>query len=155
MARQRSIFSLILVLLATFLISCGGPNVAVAPPTYTTSQLEKIQTYVPEIEAVRDRAEELQNLIQKKDWIFVSNFIHGPITEARLSMTYVIPNLLPKDQPAARKITRDLFNHLVKINQAAVDRDSLVALNNYEAAFDDIDKFLQLVPETSTPGEAS
>lgn len=154
MARQRSIFSLILVLLATFLISCGGPNVAVPPPTYTTAQLEKIQTYAPEIQAVRDRAEELQNLIQKKDWIFVSNFIHGPITEARLSMTYVIPNLLPKEQPEARKITKDLFNHLVKINQAALDRNSLVAFDNYEAAFEDIDKFLQLLPETSTQAES-
>lgn len=155
MARQRSIFSLILVLLATFLISCGGPNIAAPPPTYTTAQLEKIQTYVPQILAVRDRADELQDLIAKKDWIFVSNFIHGPIAEARLSMNYVIPNLLPKEQPAARQITKDLFNHLIKIDQAAKDANSLVALNNYEAVFDDIDKFLQLLPETSTPGEAS
>ncbi|MBW4689105.1 MAG: photosystem II protein PsbQ [Komarekiella atlantica HA4396-MV6] len=149
MVRQRSILSLILVLLATFLISCGGPGVAVAPPTYTASQLEKIQTYVPKIQAVRDRSEELKTLIQRKDWIDVSNFIHGPITEARLSMTYITPNLLPKDQPTARQVTRDLFNHLVKVNQAALDRNSQQALSNSQAAFVDIDKFLQLLPQTS------
>ncbi|BAZ49102.1 photosystem II protein PsbQ [Nostoc ellipsosporum NOK] len=153
MARQRSIFSLILVLLATFLISCGGPNVAAPPPTYTTAQLQKIQTYVPEIKAVRDRADELRDLIEKKDWIFVGNFIHGPITEAKLSMTYVTPNLLPKVQPQARQITKDFFSHLIKIDQAAKDGDSLVALNNYQAVFDDIDKFLELVPDTSAPSE--
>jgi photosystem II protein PsbQ len=153
MVRQRSILSMIMVLLATFLISCGGPGVAVAPPTYTASQLEKIQTYVPEIQTVRDRSEELKNLIQRKDWIDVSNFIHGPITEARLSMTYITPNLLPKDQPMARQITRDFFNHLVKIDKAANTRNTQVALSDSQAAFADIDKFLQLLPQTSSQVE--
>lgn len=155
MARQRSIFSLILVLLATFLISCGGPNVAAPPPTYTTAQLQKIQTYLPEIKTVRDRADELRDLIEKKDWIFVSNFIHGPITEAKLSMSYITPNLLPNVQPAARQVTKDFFNHLIKIDKAAKDSNSLVALNNYQAVFDDIDKFLELVPDPSTATEKS
>jgi photosystem II protein PsbQ len=149
MSRQRSLLSLILVLLATFLISCGGPTVAKAPPTYTTSQVTIIQGYVPDIQAVRDRSEELKNLIQKKDWINVGNFIHGPVTQARLNMTYVIPNLLPQDQPAARQITRDLFNHLVKIDQAATNGNTQLALSNYPAVVADIDKFLDLLPGTS------
>ncbi|WP_390822705.1 photosystem II protein PsbQ [Anabaena azotica] len=154
MARQRSIFSLILVLLATFLISCGSPTTASAPPTYTTAQLERIQGYAPDIQAVRDRADELKKLIQTKEWINVGNFIHGPIAEARLTMTYITPNLLPKDQPTARQITKDLLNHLVKIDQAASAGNSQLALNNYQAAFADIDKFLQLLPDTSSQSEA-
>lgn len=154
MARQRSIFSLLLVLLATFLISCGSPTTASAPPTYTTAQLERIQGYAPDIQAVRDRADELKNLIQRKEWIDVGNFIHGPIAEARLTMTYVTPNLLPKDQPTARQITKDLLNHLVKIDQAATAGNTQLALSNYQAAFADIDKFLQLLPETSSQSEA-
>ncbi|MCC5665836.1 photosystem II protein PsbQ [Nostoc sp. CHAB 5784] len=148
MARQRSIFSFFLVLLATFLISCGGPGVAVAPPTYTATQLERIQAYVPEIQAVRDRSGELKSLIQRGDWINVRNFIHGPITEARLNLTYVTPNLLPKDQPAARQITRDLFNDLVKLDKATSAGNAQVAQSNSQAAFAEIDKFLQLLPKT-------
>ncbi|MEH2177759.1 photosystem II protein PsbQ [Nostoc sp.] len=155
MVRQRSIFSFFLVLLATFLISCGGPGVAVAPPTYTAVQLEKIQAYVPEIQAVRDRSEELTTLIQKGDWINVRNFIHGPITEARLNLTYVTSNLLPKDQPKARQITRDLFNDLVKLDKATSAGNPLVALNNSQAVFTEIDKFFQLLPNTSSEAEAS
>lgn len=155
MARQRSIISLILVFLATFLISCGSPTTAVVPPTYTAAQLEKIQTYLPDIQAVSDRADELKSLIQKRDWINVGNFIHGPITEARLTLTYVTPNLLPKDQPTARQLTRDLFNHLVKIDQAANDGNAPLALSNSQAAFTDIDKFLKLLPDTSSKTEAS
>ncbi|MBD2446572.1 photosystem II protein PsbQ [Nostoc sp. FACHB-152] len=154
MARQRSIFSLILVLLATFLISCGGPGVAVAPPTYTTEQIAQIQEYVPEIQTVRDRADELKNLIQKNEWIKVGNFIHGPMAEARLAMTYIAPHLLPKDQTAARQITKDLLNHLVKVDQAASNGNSLLALSNYQAAFTDVDKFLQLLPEGNKEAES-
>ncbi|MEH1922297.1 photosystem II protein PsbQ [Nostoc sp.] len=150
MVRQRSIFSFFLVLLATFLISCGSPGVAIAPPTYTAVQLEKIQAYVPEIKAVRDRSEELKTLIKQGDWINVRNFIHGPITEAKLNLTYVTPNLLPKDQPTARQITRDFFKDLVKLDKATSAGNPLVALNQSQAAFTDIDKFLDLLPKTST-----
>ncbi|MEH2083347.1 MAG: photosystem II protein PsbQ [Nostoc sp.] len=155
MVRQRSIFSFFLVLLATFLISCGGPGVAVAPPTYTAVQLEKIQAYVPEIQAVRDRSQELTTLIQRGDWINVRNFTHGPITEARLNLTYVTSNLLPKDQPKARQITRDLFNDLVKLDKATSAGNPQVALNNSQAVFAEIDNFLQLLPKTNSEAEAS
>lgn len=149
MARQPSIFSVILVLLATLLISCSGPTVAVAPPTYTPVQLERIQGYLPKIQAVRDRAQELKTLIVQKDWINVSNFIHGPMTEARLSITYIAPNLLPSQQAEARQITRDLLNHLVSIDKAALSSNTEVALTNYKAAIADVDKFFQLLPDVS------
>ncbi|ADI63680.1 photosystem II protein PsbQ [Trichormus azollae] len=147
MVRQRSILSLILVLLTTFLISCGNPSVATAPPSYTSAQLVKIQEYIPDIQVVRDRSEELKNLIQSGEWIKVGNFIHGPMTEARLNMTYVIPNLVPQDQPKGRQITKDLLGHLVKIDQAASIGNTSLALSNYKDAFADVDKFLQLIPE--------
>ncbi|MBE9057177.1 photosystem II protein PsbQ [Sphaerospermopsis sp. LEGE 08334] len=147
MVRQRSILSLIFVLLTTFLISCGGPSVATAPPTYTPTQLVKIKEYVPDIQVVRDRSQELKTLIQSDEWIKVGNFIHGPMTEARLNMTYVIPNLLPQDQSKARQITKDLLSDLVKIDQAASGVNTSQALSAYKDAFADVDKFLQLIPE--------
>ncbi|MDJ0733623.1 MAG: photosystem II protein PsbQ [Nostocaceae cyanobacterium] len=155
MARQRSILSLILVLLATFLISCGGPKVAAPPPTYTTAQLEQIQEYLPELLAVRDRSQELEKLIQKNEWVNVGNFIHGPMAEAKLNMNYITARLLPQDQPQARQITRDLFNHLVKIDQAAKDRNSFSAANYYKAAYSDIQKFIDLLPEKNSESKSA
>ncbi|MBW4630945.1 MAG: photosystem II protein PsbQ [Iphinoe sp. HA4291-MV1] len=155
MARQRSILSFILVLLATFLISCGGPSVATPPPTYTQDQLVKIQEYVPDIQAVQERSQELQNLIETRQWVKVRNFTHGPMAEARLSMNYVTSNLLPKQQPVGRKLVRDLLDNLIKIDQATEVGNANGALINSLAAFTDIDKFLQLLPETSSPSEES
>jgi len=44
MARYRSILSLIIVIVATFLVSCGSPTVKAL--TYTAAQIEQIQQYV-------------------------------------------------------------------------------------------------------------
>lgn len=148
MGRQRSIFSLILVFVATFLFGCSGPTVAKAPPTYTPSQLQKIQEYSTEVIAVRDRGPELEDLIEKQDWRRVGNFIHGPMTEARLAINYTASNLLPQEQKEARKISKDMLNYLIKIDKAAESNDRFEALNSYSAVYADIDRFLKLLPET-------
>ena len=64
-------------------------------------QLEKIQEYLPQLLAVRDRSEELQELIRNNEWLKVGNFIHYPMAEARLTINYITSNLLPKEQSAA------------------------------------------------------
>ena len=150
MGRKHSIFSLILVIVATFLFSCSGPSVAKAPPTYTPIQLQKIEEYSTKVIEVRDRGAELEDLIEKQDWRRVGNFIHGPMTEARLQINYIAPNLLPQEQKEARKISRDMLNNLVKIDKAAETSDRIQALNSYSAVYADIDQFLNLLPETQT-----
>lgn len=150
MLRYRSILSLILIIVATFLVSCGSPTAAKVSQTYTATQIEQIQEYAPDIQALRDRMNsELRSLVQRRDWIDVSNFIHGPLGELRLKMTYVTRNLLLKDHDQAREATRDLFDHLVKIYQAAEQGNAQKATLNYQEALADIDTFLQLVPQPS------
>lgn len=150
MVRYRSILSLILALVATFLVSCGSPTEAKVPQTYTPSQVEQIQEYVPGILALRDRMKEIPSMIQRRDWIDVSDFIHGPVGELRLKMTYVTRNLLPKDQQGAREATRNFFDDLVKIYQAAEQADAKKAIANYRDALTDLDTFLKYVPQANT-----
>lgn len=151
MARYRSILSVMLVIVATFLISCSSPSAVKLPQTYTVSQIDLIQRSVPEILTLRDRmSKELKTLIQRRDWIDVSNFIHGPLGELRLDMINISRSLLPKDQELARQATRDLFDHLVKIDQAAKEGQYQPVTLNYREALADIDTFLQLVPQPST-----
>jgi photosystem II protein PsbQ len=120
------------------------------------AQIEQIQRYVPEIVALRDRtSRELQRSIQRRDWIDVSNFIHGPLGELRLEMINVSRKLLPKDQERASQLSRDFFDNLVKIDQAAKDGQSERVKLNYREALADLDNFLQLIPKPSTQQQQS
>ena len=150
MVRYRSILSLILVIVTTFLVSCGSPTTASVPPTYTAAQIEQIQNYVPKIMTYRDRMKETPTLVQRRDWINLSNFVHGPLGELRLQMTYVGRKLLPQDQKKAQQLTRDFFDQLVKIDSAAEAADANKATLNYREALADLDKFIQLIPQTSS-----
>jgi photosystem II protein PsbQ len=153
MVRSRSILSLVLAMVAVFLISCGSPTVAKAPPTYTPAQIEQIQEYAPTLLALRDRMSEIPVLIQRRDWIGVRNFIHGPLGELRLKMTYITRNLLPNEQKAARQITRQLFDDLVKVEQSIEENSTQGAVRNYQAAFADINKFVDLIPKQAVPSQ--
>lgn len=154
MVRHRSILSFILTIVAIFLVSCGSPTTATVPPTYTSAQVEQIQEYVPKILALRNRMKEIPTSVQRRDWIDVSNFVHGPIGELRLQMTYVTRNLLPQDQKKAQQLTRDLFNELVQIDQAAQAADARKAVSNYQQALADIDNFVRLIPQPAPQAES-
>lgn len=147
MVRSRSIVSLILAIVAVFLVSCGGPTAAKLPQTYTPVQIEQIQEYLPDIVSLRNRMSEIPIMIQRRDWIGVRNFIHGPLGELRLKMTYITRNLLPSQQKAAREVTRQLFDDLVKVEQAIEESNTQGAVRNYQATLADINKFLDLVPQ--------
>lgn len=147
MVRYRSFLALILVIVATFLISCSGSTTASVPPTYTAAQVEQIQELVPDMQSLRDRMQEVPSMIQRRDWIDVTNFVHGPLGELRLKMTYVTRRLLPQDQDKARQLIRDFFDNLVKIDQAAQQSDPKKVALNYREALADIDSFLKLLPQ--------
>jgi photosystem II protein PsbQ len=150
MWRYRSFLSLILVILAAFLVSCSSPTTATVPQTYSPAQIQQIQQYVPDIQSLRDRAsQEIPSLVQRKDWIDIGNFVHGPLGELRLTMNYMTRNLLPQDQAKAKEITRNFFDNLVKIDQAAQQGDARKIALNYREAIADIDSFLQVLPKAS------
>lgn len=147
MMRYRSILSLILVVLVTLLVSCSSPTTAKVPPTYTPAQVQQIQQYVPDLLALRDRMKTIPSLVQRKDWIDVSNFVHGPLGEMRLTMTYISRNLLPQDQKKARELVRDFFDNLVRIDQAAQLSNARNVTLNYREALADVDGFIRLLPQ--------
>jgi photosystem II protein PsbQ len=147
MSRQRSILALILAVFATFAISFSSFAATPKAATYTPAQIEQIQKYVPKITEFRGRMDELQTLIQKRNWIDTRTFIHGPLGQLRQDMAYVTRYLLPKDQPAARKAAKDVFGHLETIDKAAEANSYEVASQNYREALKDFDAFLQLLPQ--------
>ena len=89
----RPLLSLILVLVTTILVSCGGGTVS-APPTYTPEKLQKIQTYRIPLDIARQRIPELGKTISNEDWVNADNFLHGPLGLIRRDLTYLSKDLL-------------------------------------------------------------
>lgn len=146
MTKHRSILSVVLALVAVLLISCGSPTVAKVP-TYTPEQISEIQSYAKGVSAMRDRLPELQALIEKEDWTFVRNFIHGPLGELRTKMSALTRDLLPNAQKPSRQAAKEVFDALVAIDRAAETSDSELAVREYGKALKAFDAFFQLVPQ--------
>jgi photosystem II protein PsbQ len=152
MSKYRSIFAAILAVAVVVLLSFGGVAEAkrvAKPPSYTSEQIAQIQEYASELSAIKDRLPELADLIQKQDWVFVRNFIHGPLGELRAKMAFASQNLLGEDQKQARAAAKTVVDNLVAIDQAAQAENYKLAIRNYAETVRDLDNFLSLLPKGS------
>lgn len=145
MTRYRSFLALVLAFLTAFLVSCGSP-VAKTPPTYTAEQTALIQDYVSRIETSRERLPELAKLIQDENWVFVKNFIRGPLGELRSRISVIQRNLLPNAKAKATELAKEVAENLIAIDEAAQKRDYKAAISSYGALQRNIDAFLSLAP---------
>ena len=118
MLRFRSILSVILVLVATFLVSCGGPK-ATIPTIYAPEKIAQIQILAAPVEAARERMSDLETLIDAENWIDIGTFIHGPLGSLRRDLRYLSESLLPKDQKKAQQLAKELFNDFERLDAAA------------------------------------
>jgi photosystem II protein PsbQ len=146
MARYRSVLAVVLAAVAAFLVSCGSPTATAKAPTYTSAQLAQIEQYAAEVESLRDRLVELPPLIQQQQWTDVESFLHGPMGELRVKMSRLARSLMPKAQSDAQNAAKEVFEHLIVIDEAAQTRDTTKALRNYNEALKDFDTFFQLIP---------
>ena len=151
MRNYRSILALILVLVTTFLVSCGSPK-ATKAPTYTAEKLAVIQQLASTTAALRDKMPILEDKIQNKNWTDVGTYIHGPLGELRRNVSYLTRELLPQDQKAVSAAGKDLFDRLQDIDSAATKGKYDVAVQNYQAALKDFDDFLQAIPKPKKSG---
>ncbi|HEY9882250.1 MAG TPA: photosystem II protein PsbQ [Thermosynechococcaceae cyanobacterium] len=147
MVTYRSVIAFVLMLLTTMLVSCSNVT-ETKPLSYTTAQVEEIQTYAADLLALRDRLPELADLVQKENWTFVRNFIHGPLGELRTKMIYLSRNLLPTDQAKADALAKETFQSLVALDAAAEKADYKVAVRNLSKTVKGLNDFLELVPNS-------
>ena len=54
-------------------------------------------------------------------------------------------------QSDARSISREVFNHLVAIDNAVKAQNKQLALQNYSGILEDIERFIDLTPLPKTP----
>ncbi len=142
----RSVLSLMLVLVATVLVSCGSPQVS-APPTYTPEKLQVIKTYRIPVDVARDKMNTLGEFIQKEDWVNVKSFIHGPLGFLRRDFRYLSEALLPDDKTQATELAKDIFLRLENIDAAAEEKAYKIAKAQFNQALGDFDAYIKLIPD--------
>lgn len=145
MGRLRPLLGILLAIVATCLVACGGPATKI-PTTYTPEILQQVELYTPAVAELRDRFPELQDYIQQKDWVDVQSFIHGPMGEMRTRVNRLANTLLTKDKPQAQALAKEIYTHLERLDEAAATNQQVIAGQEYRNALDDFDSFLSLVP---------
>lgn len=144
---MRSILSVILVLVATLLVSCGSPQSSQIPTTYTTEKIEQLQIFVEPIAAAREELSELQDLIAAENWVDTRTLIHGPLGQLRKNMLDLSASLLPKDQKKATELAREVFGHLERLDAAAQARNASQVETQFREAVKDFESFLDMIPQ--------
>lgn len=146
MSLFRPLISILLVFISVFVVSCSDGSQAKAP-TYSAAQLVQIQTSTKNVTALTDRLPELATMIQKRDWNNVKSFIHGPLGEMRTRLSGLSRELLPGSKEQALSVSKEIFVHLNKIDEAAGNNDYPGAIRNYGEAIKDIATFSNLLPK--------
>ncbi|MGB8698468.1 MAG: photosystem II protein PsbQ [Thermosynechococcaceae cyanobacterium] len=147
MFRFRALLSGLFALVAFVLVSCGGPGAVSVPPTYTETQLQQIQQYLPEIQNAYDKLDALNAAIESGNWQEIRSTIRGPFGSMIQDLNYVTSHLLPSDQKAARASSRQVFEDFIAIDRAAVEKDAVAASRSFDEAVRDLETFMSRLPE--------
>lgn len=150
-SKIRSIVALaltfVMVLCVTFVNPADAKPKKTKPQTYSTEKLAEIQSFAAQVQLLRDRFGELQTLIEKEDFIFTRNFIHGPLGDLRSKMLFIAQDLYPEARDQAKAATKDLANALSAIDRAAIDKDYKAAAKGYTNLNKAMDTFFSILPQ--------
>jgi photosystem II protein PsbQ len=97
--------------------------------------------------ASRDKLPELADLVNRKDWIFTRNLIHGPMQEVGRQMLYINKLLLPADRAEAEERARQLKASLADLDEAARLQDGENLRKAYIKVASNFGRYAQILPE--------
>ncbi|WP_013325365.1 photosystem II protein PsbQ [Gloeothece verrucosa] len=149
MPRFRSILSILLVLVTTLLVSCGGSPSAAIPTTYSPEKIEQLQVFVEPVNQARQELSQLKDFISEQNWVDTRTYIHGPLGQLRQQMLGLSRELLPKDQKEATDLAKKVFGDFERLDAAAQDRSPTRAQAQFQEVVRDFDAFLDLIPPGS------
>jgi photosystem II protein PsbQ len=147
-ALQQLLRRVALLLLAGVLCfglsACGEGRAKV--PTYTPEDIAAIERQAEGFLAARNRLPELASLVNKKDWTFTRNLIHGPMQEVGRQMQSINSRLLPAERPEADKLAVQLKTALAQLDEAARLQDATQLQKAYIAVASGFGKYAQVFP---------
>lgn len=130
--------------LCVSLAACSGSQAQ--PPSLSAEDIAFIERQAEGFLASRDRLPELADLVNKRDWTFTRNLIHGPMQEVGRQMLYINQRLLPDDQPEANRLAEQLKRSLAQLDEAARLQDADALRKTYIAVASGFGKYAQILP---------
>ncbi|MEO1002141.1 MAG: photosystem II protein PsbQ [Cyanobacteria bacterium J06638_7] len=132
------------VVLCVSLAACGGAQAQ--PPTLSSDDIAAIERQAVGFLAARDRLPELAELVNKRDWTFTRNLIHGPMQEVGRQMLYINQRLLPDERPEAERLADQLKRSLAQLDEAARLQDGDALRKTYISVASGFGKYAQILP---------
>ncbi|MEM9220433.1 MAG: photosystem II protein PsbQ [Cyanobacteria bacterium P01_F01_bin.150] len=153
MRQYRSVLSLLLAIVAVFMVSCSsGPSIS-GDPSYTDADIQLLQTYKANLQQFRGRAEDLESMIADEEWTDIKFLIHGPLGELRSRLSTVTAKLDPVLQESASDLAGDTLRAIVLIDEAAANFNGNAANFQFNRMINDFDEFIDLIPNEATETE--
>ena len=144
---MRRLLTLTLVLMLTVSLAACGGNQARKPPTISAENIGIITRQAEGFLASRDKLPELAELVNKKNWVFTRNLIHGPMQEVGRQMLYINKLLLPADRGEAEKRARQLKASLADLDEAARLQEGENLRKAYIKVASNFGLYAQILPE--------
>ncbi|MEB3334056.1 MAG: photosystem II protein PsbQ [Cyanobacteriota bacterium] len=132
-------------LLSLSLVACSG-----APTKAEVLSADDIALITRQAEgflAARDRLPELASLVNKRDWTFTRNLIHGPMQEVGREMLYINQRLLKAERPEANARAKVLKDALADLDEAARLQDADALRKGYIKVASSFGRYAQILPQ--------
>ncbi|MEB3242188.1 MAG: photosystem II protein PsbQ [Cyanobacteriota bacterium] len=131
--------------LSLSLAACdGGPTKAAGP---SAEDIAMITRQAQEFLAARDRLPELATLVNKRDWTFTRNLIHGPMQQVGRNMLYINKLLPAAERTEANKLANNLKGALADLDEAARLQDADALRKGYIKVASSFGLYAQVLPQ--------
>lgn len=127
------------------LAACSGSQAI--PPTISADGMAVITRQAEGYLAAMHRLPELGALVEKRDWVFTRNLIHGPMQEVGREMLYINDRLLPADRPEAGRRAKSVKRSLAELDEAARLQEPLRMDRAYTSLASTFAAYSELIPE--------
>lgn len=147
---RRIVVLALAVVLSLSLAACDGGS-SRKPPTIGPEDMAMIARQAEGFLAAKDRLPELATLVNKRNWVFTRNLIHGPMQEVGRQMLYINQRLLPADQAEANKRADRLKSALAELDEAARLQDGEKLRKEYIKVASGFGAYADLIPDAALP----
>jgi len=97
--------------------------------------------------SARDRLPDLAALVNKRDWTFTRNLIHGPMQEVGREMLYINQRLPKAEQAEANARAKALKDALADLDEAARLQDADALRKGYIKVASTFGLYAQILPQ--------